>query len=44
VELAKRAMAVPELRAAGFEHGPRLMEAAREFWNRWLDAVIEPRE
>jgi GMP synthase (glutamine-hydrolysing) len=40
VELSKRGIAVPELRAAGIEHAPRLMEAARQFWNRWLDSVF----
>ena len=39
VELAKRGISVPEMRAAGLEHAPRLMEAAREFWNGWLDSI-----
>jgi GMP synthase (glutamine-hydrolysing) len=39
VELSKHGIPVSELRAAGLAHAPRLMEAAREFWNRWLDAL-----
>jgi GMP synthase (glutamine-hydrolysing) len=42
VELAKRGISVPELRAAGVEHAPRLMLAAQEFWNAWLDAIMKP--
>jgi GMP synthase (glutamine-hydrolysing) len=40
VELAKRGIKVPELRAAGTEHAPRMMEAAREFWRRWMDHIL----
>jgi GMP synthase (glutamine-hydrolysing) len=40
VELAQRGIPVAELRAAGRENAPRLMEAAREFWNRWLDSIF----
>jgi GMP synthase (glutamine-hydrolysing) len=43
VELAKRGISVAELRAAGAEHAPRLMEAARMFWEGWLDKVLTPK-
>jgi GMP synthase (glutamine-hydrolysing) len=40
VELAKRGIAVAELRARAQENAPKLMVAAREFWNRWLDYIL----
>jgi GMP synthase (glutamine-hydrolysing) len=40
VELGKRGIPVQELRAAGQKHAPRLMEAAQEFWNGWLDSIF----
>jgi GMP synthase (glutamine-hydrolysing) len=40
VELQRRQISVPELRAAGLEHASRLMEAARCFWNGWLDYIL----
>lgn len=43
VELAKRGISVAELRAAGVEHAPRLMEVTRVFWERWLDEVLAPK-
>jgi GMP synthase (glutamine-hydrolysing) len=40
VELSKRGISVRELRAAGLQFAPRLVEAAREFWSRWLDSIF----
>ncbi len=40
VELSKRGIPVPELRAAGLRHAPRLLEAAGRFWNGWLDYIL----
>jgi GMP synthase (glutamine-hydrolysing) len=40
VELAKRGISVVALRAEAQEHASRLMAAAREFWNRWLDYIL----
>jgi GMP synthase (glutamine-hydrolysing) len=40
VELAKRGISVAALRAAGLAHAPALMQAARAFWNGWLDEVF----
>ncbi len=40
VELTKRGLSVPALRAAGIANAPRLMEAARGFWNGWLNYIL----
>jgi GMP synthase (glutamine-hydrolysing) len=39
-ELSKRGIPVPGLRVAGLEHASRLMVAAQEFWNGWLDQIL----
>ncbi len=40
VELSHRRISVPELRAAGYRHALRLEEAAKVFWNGWLDYIL----
>jgi GMP synthase (glutamine-hydrolysing) len=39
-ELGKRGIPVPGLRAEGLKHAPRLQEAAKSFWNSWLDYIL----
>ena len=40
VELSRRKISVPEMRAEARRNAPALEEAARDFWNRWLDSVL----
>jgi GMP synthase (glutamine-hydrolysing) len=40
VELGKRGIPVPALRAEGQKHASRLEKAAKLFWNSWLDYIL----
>ncbi len=40
VELGKRGISIPDLRAEGQRHAARLEEVAKSFWNRWLDYIL----
>jgi GMP synthase (glutamine-hydrolysing) len=40
VELAKRGISVSGLRTEGQKHAPLLEEAAKSFWNGWLDYIL----
>lgn len=39
-ELSSKKISVPELRAATARYAPALAEAARQFWNGWLDSLF----
>ncbi|HEX4030228.1 MAG TPA: glutamine amidotransferase [Terracidiphilus sp.] len=39
-ELGRRGISVPDLRAEGYRHAPRLFEAARGFWDGWLNYIL----
>jgi GMP synthase (glutamine-hydrolysing) len=39
-ELSRRAISVPELRAASLRHGPTLARAAERLWEAWLDYIL----
>lgn len=39
-ELHVKKVPVPELRAAAVRHAPALTQAARRFWNGWLDSLF----
>lgn len=42
-ELGSKKIAVPGLREAAARHAPALTEAARQFWNGWLDSLFPSR-
>ncbi|HEV2135301.1 MAG TPA: glutamine amidotransferase [Terracidiphilus sp.] len=39
-ELSTKKIHVPELRAAAARHSPALAQAAKQFWNGWLDSLF----
>jgi GMP synthase (glutamine-hydrolysing) len=39
-ELSMKKIRVPELRAAAARHAPALAQAAKQFWNGWLDSLF----
>jgi len=40
VELGKRGISVAGMRAEGLRHASRLEDAAKSFWNNWLDHIL----